>query len=269
MLDPVLKGSAAGRSPRPRKPPPAPAPLRSRGRGPRAARPHLGLHLAGDEGRCSPTRSPSSTRPCGPSRPASAGPLLATVPAVYAAQGRRADRAVGCASDRGLPGPHDLGPPGRRRRARRPILTYTMPFWLLLMAWVFSGGEAQGVPMGRGRSGARRAYPRAGPLGDEGWMEPLPGHRRRPLLGGQRDRRQAVAQAARGRSAFADRLATAPRVASPWSSSPPPPGRRRCGRARSSTAWLSPCSPATAWPGSSGSTSSARSRPAPRGWVCC
>ena len=89
------------------------------------------------------------------------------------------------------------------------ILTYTMPFWLLLMAWVFSGGEAQRVPVGRGRPGSWRTDPGARPLGDDGRVEPLPGDRRRALLGGQRHRGQAAAQAARGGPALADRLAAA------------------------------------------------------------
>ena len=111
------------------------------------------------------------------------------------------------------------------------ILTYTMPFWLLLMAWVVLGEKLKGfqwVAVGLALAGLD---PDPCALAAGGQDQRLPGGGRGAVLGGQRRLREDPAQAPRGRPAVADRLADAAGLASRSSSSPPPPGRaRRSGR---------------------------------------
>jgi len=95
------------------------------------------------------------------------------------------------------------------------VLTYTMPFWLLLMAWVVLGERLRGfqwLAVGVAFAGlflilAPWQLPRRS-------RQPA-GRRRRLLVGGQRRGRQGTQQAAYGRPLVAHRLADAPRLAAP------------------------------------------------------
>ena len=89
------------------------------------------------------------------------------------------------------------------------ILTYTMPFWLLLMAWVVLGERLKGfqwVAVGLALCGLD---PGPGALAARGQAQRLPGGGRGALLGGERRVREDPTQASRGRPALADRVADA------------------------------------------------------------
>ncbi len=173
MLDPVLKGSAAGTQP---AAPQAAAPRRH----PYALAAGALVLLALIWGYTWPVMKVMLTYaepfPYAAMRTFTAGIILVLFLPVFRRPMR--PKAVGMTAllgvlqTAGFLGPHDLGSPGRRSRKdgdthlHHAVLAAAYGLGL-------SGGEAQRIPMGRGRSGARRAYPRPGPLGYEGRIEPV------------------------------------------------------------------------------------------------
>ena len=83
------------------------------------------------------------------------------------------------------------------------ILTYTMPFWLLLMAWVFLGERLKGFQWVAVAVALAGLILVLAPWEMKGGWSALHGRRRCTLLGAQRHRGQAVAQASPGGSAVA------------------------------------------------------------------
>ena len=93
------------------------------------------------------------------------------------------------------------------------VLTYTMPFWLLLLAWAFLGERLRGtqwLAVGLALAGLLLVLE---PVAAAGRLQQRAGAGGARLVGGQRDRRQAAAEAAARGPAVAHHLADAVRLA--------------------------------------------------------
>ena len=94
------------------------------------------------------------------------------------------------------------------------VLIYSMPFWLLPLAWVALGERIQGLQWARGRGccGRARLHPRT-VAGARQPDEQCARARGRLCLGSERCPRETAARACRTRSALPDRVADALRIA--------------------------------------------------------